>query len=155
VYWVPAPPPPTAVSVFGPPSPNTSTTPSPGDSVTSASASAFSAIPLVPTEIVSGASVPSTTTRSDASPSRAVISISELPDDSAVAPGPNAPPVWSMVRVSPEPSAPEIVIESVLDVVAAPQATGVAPKRISVAATTSVACVPAAIAAVTARVVEL
>ena len=46
-------------------------------------------------------------------------------------PGRTAPPDWSIVSVSTEPAAPVTRIESVLAVVAAPQAAGSVPNRIS------------------------
>ena len=63
-------------------------------------------------------------------PSATVSSISGVVLSTST-PGANAPPCWSSVSVSLVPAAPEIEIVSVLVVVAAPQATGVAPNWIA------------------------
>ena len=105
-------------------------------------------------EMESGPVVPLTITRSLASPSRVAISISDVPV-SAVAPGANAPPDWSITRVSTDPATPPTVIVSVFAVVAAPHAAGGSPNQISLPATSRVACPPAVIVALTALVTAL
>ena len=96
--------------------------------------------------------VPTTTTTSVASPSVTAVSISRM-FDSEEKPGPRNAADSSIVRLSTLPAAPAIAIESVLALVAAPQAAGTAPNQISPAAVTwSVASPVGSIVAVTARV---
>src|SRR5215510_13712710 len=64
-------------------------------------------------------------------------------------PGAKLPPRWSRVSVSALPTSPAMLIVSVFVVVAAPHAVGDAPKWSAPPTTTSVACPPAAIVALT------
>ena len=89
-----------------------------------------------------------------ASPSATVISISGK-FVSVAAPGPNPPPDSSRVRLSSVPAPPVMEMESVLVVVAAPHAVGVAPKWSAPPTTTSVASPLRSMVAVTAFVPAL
>jgi hypothetical protein len=136
------------VRKFTPPSPRTSTCPGSGAKVTSTSPSLLKEKPFAPIAIESSPAVPMTRSSSPGSPSAIAISISgKLFSDAA--PGPKNPPDWSSVRLSTVPATPEMEMESVFAVVAAPHAIGVAPKWSPPSTTTSVASSPASIVAVT------
>ncbi len=122
-----------------------------GVNSTSTSPSAFTDMPNWPAAIRSALSVAYTTIVSVASPMFAVISISGM-FDSVAKPGPKTPPRLSRMRRSLDPELPLTTIEFVFVVVAAPHATGLAPKWSAPLTTTNVASPPVAMVAVTTRV---
>ncbi len=138
-----------------PPPPTSSIELGSGVIVTSTSVSLLNETPFAPIASASADAVPRTTISSPVSPRLTASSISAMPVDSALAPGASAPPDWSTISFSTEPTAPLTEMESVLAVVAAPHAVGVSPKWISPPTTASVAVPPAPIPAVTDFVAAL